>query len=92
MKGVKIGKYTYFKSDKKDKKLMTEVKGKKIHFGNPKYQHFKDKTGIWSNLDHNDKTRRKNYLIRSAGIKKKDGGLTKDDPNSPNYHARRILW
>ena len=24
--------------------------------------------------------------------KNKEGKLTKDDPTSPNYHARRILW
>jgi hypothetical protein len=92
MKGVKIGKYTYLKSDKKDKKLMTEVDGKKIHFGNAHMEHFKDRTGIWKNKDHNDKARRKNYLTRSAGIKRKNGTLTKDDPLSPNYHSRRILW
>ncbi len=92
MKGVKIGKYTYFKSDKKDKKLMTEVNGKKVHFGSSKMEHFKDKTGIWKSKDHGDKDRRKNYLTRSAGIKKKDGTLTKDDPTSPNYHSRKILW
>tara|TARA_Y100000114_G_scaffold138331_1_gene141229 strand:- start:6766 stop:7038 length:273 start_codon:yes stop_codon:yes gene_type:complete len=89
---IKIGKYTYEKSNRKDKKLMTVVDGKKVHFGNPAYQHFKDKTSIWSNLDHNDKARRDNYLTRSAGIKNKEGKLTKDDPSSPNYHARRILW
>ena len=91
----KIGKYTYEKSTRKDKKLMTTVDGKKVHFGNPNpppNQHFKDKTGIWSKLDHNDPKRRKNYLTRTAGIKDKSGKLTKDDPKSPNYHARRILW
>lgn len=93
---VKIGKYEYEKSTKKDKKLMVTVKvdgkDKTIHFGSSKMEHFKDKTGIWSNKDHGDKVRRKNYLARSAGIKNKKGELTKDDPKSPNYHARRILW
>ena len=89
---VKIGRYNYEKSTKKDKKLMTVVDGKTIHFGSSKMEHFKDKTGIWSNKDHGDKVRRKNYLARSAGIKNKKGELTKDDPKSPNYHARRILW
>ena len=89
---VKIGKYEYEKSSRKDKKLMTMVDGKRVHFGNPKYKHWKDKTGIWKSMDHNDKERRKNYLTRSAGIKDKDGKLTKDNPSSPNYHARKILW
>ena len=89
---IKIGNYTYEKSSRKDKKLMTKINNKVVHFGNPQYQHFKDKTGIWKSLDHNDSKRRKNYLTRSAGIKNKDGKLTKDLPESPNYHARRILW
>lgn len=89
---VKIGKYNYQKSNRKDKKLMTVVDGKKVHFGNPNYQHFKDRTGIWKKLDHGDPKRRENYLTRTAGIKNKDGKLTKDIPSSPNYHARRILW
>lgn len=87
-----IGKYTYLKSTRKDKKLMTIVNGKMIHFGNPEYEHYKDRTGIWSNLDHNDRVRRKLYLARASKIKDKKGNLTKNDPNSPNYHAIRILW
>jgi hypothetical protein len=89
---MKIGKYNYEKSTRKDKKLMTVVDGKKVHFGNPSYQHFKDKTGIWKKLDHNDPERRKNYLSRASAIKNKQGQLTKDIPSSPNYHAIRILW
>ena len=93
---VKIGKYNYEKSTRKDKKLMVTVKvdgkDKKIHFGNPEYEHFKDRTGIWKELDHNDKDRRKNYLTRSGRIKNKKGELTKDDPQSSNWHVRKILW
>ena len=92
---VKIGKYNYEKSTRKDKKLMVKVNNKVIHFGNlkpPANQHFKDKTGIWSNLDHGDKQRRKNFLTRTSGIKDKNGNLTKDNPESPNFHARKILW
>ena len=89
---VKIGRYNYEKSTRPDKKLMVLVKGKTIHFGSREMEHFKDKTGIWKSKDHNDETRRQNYLRRSAGIKNKEGKLTKDDPESPNFHARRILW
>ena len=32
-KAVKVGKYVYEKSSRKDKKLMTKVNGKTIHFG-----------------------------------------------------------
>ena len=89
---VKIGKYDYKKSTNPKKKLMTIVDGKTIHFGSRDMQQFKDKTGIWKSKDHNDEKRRKNYLTRSAGIKRKDGTLTKDDPTSANFHSRKILW
>jgi len=36
---VKVGKYNYEKSTRKDKKLMTVVNGKTIHFGNSSMQH-----------------------------------------------------
>jgi hypothetical protein len=90
---VKIGKYDYKLSTKKDKKLMTEVNGKTIHFGQRGYEHFFDKTGLLpKSLNHNDPKRRKNYLTRSRGIKNKEGQLTANIPSSPNYHAIRILW
>lgn len=88
----KIGKYTYEKSTAKGKKLMTEVKGKKVHFGDKNMSQFKDKTGIYKSKDHGDEKRRKNYLSRSGGIKDKSGKLTKNDPTSSNYHSRRVLW
>lgn len=74
-------------SDKKNKKKMVLVKRgdrvKLVHFGQKGYQDF---------TQHKDKKRRKNYLTRSAGIKNKSGQLTKNDPFSPNYWARRELW
>jgi hypothetical protein len=89
---VKIGKYDYKKSTRPDKKLMTEVNGKIVHFGSSKMEHFKDKTGIWSSKNHGDDKRRKSYLARAKGIKNKEGDLTWKNPNSPNYHSIRILW
>ena len=93
---VKVGSYDYKKSTRPGKKLMVVVekggKKKTVHFGDNKMEQFKDKTGIWSSKNHGDAQRRKNFLSRSGGIKNKSGGLTKDDPFSPNYHARRVLW
>ena len=89
---MRIGKYNYVKSPRKNFKLRVYVDNKAIDFGSRKNQHFKDKTGIWKSLDHGDVTRRKNYLTRSAGIKDGKGNLTKDNPMFANYHARRVLW
>lgn len=85
-------KYIYSKSPVKNKKLRTIVDGKTIDFGDTRYDHYFDKSGIWSSKNHNDAKRRKNYLTRSGGIKNKQGKLTMNDPSSPNYHSRRVLW
>ena len=89
---VRVGKYDYKKSTRPDKKLMVVVDGKTIHFGARSMEHFKDRTGIWKSKDHGDDKRRKSYLARAKGIKKKDGSLAWKDPKSANYHAVRILW
>ena len=90
---VKVGRFNYKKSDRPGKKLMVLLKGgRSIHFGDSTMQHYKDKTGIWKSKDHLDTKRRASYLARSGGIKRKDGTLTKNDPSSPNYHSRRVLW
>ena len=90
---VKIGKYDYIISTNPSKKLMVLVDRKVIHFGDSKYQHFKDKTGLLpKSMAHGDKARRDNYLRRTANITNKLGQKTKDLPSSANYHARKVLW
>ena len=88
--------YKPFKSPLAGKKYAVYVMrgGKKvlIHFGDSSMEHFKDKLGVWSHLDHNDKQRRKNYRNRSGGIRNKSGELTANNKNYANYWARRILW
>lgn len=83
----------FLKSTRKNKKYMVYYNNKWIHFGDIRYEHYKDRTPlkIYSYLDHNDKQRRKNYLQRSMGIKSK-GNLTYNDPNSPNYYSIKYLW
>ena len=91
-RGVKVGRYTYCKSNKQGKKLMVEVDGKTIHFGDANMQHYKDRTGIWKSKDHGDSERRENYRSRAGGIKKGDGSLAVKDPKQANYHAYNVLW
>ena len=76
------------KSTAKGKKMMVlaakTVNGKKhvkvVHFGAVGYRH------------NYSMEAKQNYLKRSAGIRDKNGNLTKDDPWSANYWSRRILW
>ena len=78
--------YKPFKSSAKNKKHSVYVmKGgskRLIHFGDAKMQDY---------THHKDDKRQESYLKRSAGIRDKSGRLTKDDKNSANYWARRLL-
>jgi hypothetical protein len=80
---------TPWKSDRKFKKFQVCAKDKysgevkNIHFGDNRFEDF---------TQHRDKTRRANYLSRSAGIKDGQGRLTKDNPGSANFWARKKLW
>ncbi|MCP5508929.1 MAG: hypothetical protein H7A39_00740 [Chlamydiales bacterium] len=75
-------------STAKGKKMMVlasktvdgEKRVKIVHFGALGYGH------------NYSAAAKKNYLARSAGIRNKDGKLTKNDPWSANYWARKILW
>ena len=84
--------YTYSLSTNKNKKLKVVVDGKTIHFGDTRYEHYFDKTGLLPKLqNHLDDKRRKAYLDRASKIKDSTG-LAMNNPKSANYHAVRILW
>jgi len=88
----KVGKYTYEKSTRPEKKLMVKVNNRTIHFGARGMNQFRDKTRIWKSKDTGDNVARKSFRARMGGIKKKDGSKAVNDPNSPAYHAMRVLW
>ena len=70
----------------KEKKIVLAKKGDKVkvvRFG---------LRGMEDFTQHRDPERRKNYLARSAGIRNKDGELTKNDKFSANHWARKTLW
>jgi len=79
--------YKPFKSKSKNKKYSVYVmKGDKkrlIHFGDSRYQQFKDKIGDFKHLDHGDKNRRDKYY-------KRHGDTT--DKNTAKYWSHKILW
>lgn len=65
---------------------------KLLHFGHQDYQHYFDKGGVYSKLNHLDPVRRKRYRARAQGIKNKLGQRTYLDRNSKNYWAYHYLW
>jgi len=79
--------YKPFVSKAKNKKYSVYVmkNGKKrlIHFGDSRYQQFEDKLGHYSNLNHYDKKRQKNYFSRHGDTK---------DKNTAKYWSHKILW
>ena len=81
-------------STQKNKKYMVLVNDKWIHFGDSRYEQYRDSTPLklYSYLDHKDKQRRRNYLLRAKGIKNKFDALTYLDKNSPNYWSIKYLW
>jgi hypothetical protein len=83
----------YYISEKPNKKLKVKVNDKWVHFGSTLYENYYDKTKLLdNNYNHLDEDRRRRYLTRATKIKDKEGNLTVNDINSPNYHAIRILW
>ena len=84
------------RSTRKNKKYMvTTPSGKKIvHFGDTRYQHYRDSTGLklYSNLDHLDKKRRDNYRTRHKSIMLKNGKPAYLDREQPAYWSFHYLW
>ncbi len=81
--------YKPFVSKAKNKKYSVYVKsdnksGKKlIHFGDSRYEQFKDKLGHYKRLDHNDPKRKKAYYARHGKATSKD---------TAKYWSHKILW
>jgi hypothetical protein len=73
--------------NKKRYRLVTNTatgKTKKVNYGNSNYDNYGN--------GHRSEKRRNNYLTRSAGIRDKNGELTKDNPMSSNFLSRSDLW
>jgi len=83
------------KSTKKNKKYMVKTPNNKlVHFGDTRYEHFKDKTPLklYSHLDHNDKKRRDAYRKRHQAIKLKDGTPAYKNKEQSAYYSYNYLW
>jgi hypothetical protein len=84
------------RSNRAGKKYTVKVqyKGnvKTLHFGSSTYPHYYDKWRSYTNLNHNDKLRRINYLARSSGITNKHGRKVINNPFSPAFWSGRVLW
>lgn len=76
---------TLKKSTRIHKKYMVYYKDKWVHFGDNRYQHYKDSTPLklYSNLDHGDNRRKELYYMRHGRTKNK---------YSAKYWSNKYLW
>ena len=79
--------YVIQKSTRKNKKYKAVFADKRpaIHFGDNRYQQYKDSTplGLYSKLDHLDKNRRRLYYARHGKATTK---------YSAKYFSHKYLW
>jgi len=76
-------KFKPIKSTKKNKKYMVLTDKGIIHFGDTRFQNFRQ---------HKDKVKQEAYCRRAKGIKNKNGKLTYKDKNSANYWSYHFTW
>ncbi len=79
--------YKPVKSTKQGKKGMVYV----MKDGKKRLLHFGD-SSMTDKRKGASKAQQKSYLARSAGIRNKQGKLTKNDRTSANYWSRKVNW
>jgi|TARA_R100000479_G_scaffold159282_1_gene96407 hypothetical protein len=82
---MKLELYKPVISTRKYKKYMVLTKRGIIHFGDKRYNQFKDKLGAYKHLDHKDKERQKSYYARH-------GDKNTKDKETAKYWSHKCLW
>ena len=84
----------FTKSKSKGKKYAVIYNNKTINFGSSTNSQFKDKTGLglYTHLNHGDKTKRAAFRARMSKIKNKSGEYVYKLKSSPAYWAYNYLW
>ena len=82
-KALSLGASEFGISERKTKRYYVVYQDKQIHFGSKTGQTF---------IDHGDKTIRANWIARHSKIKDKYGNYVINNPHSPSYYSRHILW
>lgn len=85
MQAGKYKGYPIYISDRLNKKYYAVLNnGSKIHFGDSRYQHYFDKIGYYSHLNHYDLNRRNLY--------KKRHDNNRHIKYTPGWFSDNILW
>ena len=88
-----------FEKGKFPKKYTVKVKNnktgriRKIHFGDVRYQQYKDRTPLklYKKMNHNTRKRMRNYFSRHSGTKNRKQAIKKEKNKSKNYYNAKIL-
>ena len=80
-------KYTAYVKDKKTKKT------RKIHFGDRRYQQYKDRTPLklYKHKNHNTRKRMQNYFSRHSGTRNRNAAILKEIAHNKGYYTPKIL-
>jgi hypothetical protein len=80
-------KYTAFIRNKKTRKI------RKIHFGDRRYQQYKDRTTLklYAKNNHNTRKRMQNYFNRHSGTRNRSKAIRKEKKKSKGFYNAKIL-
>lgn len=80
-------KYTALVKNRRTKKT------RKIHFGDRRYQQYKDRTPLklYKRKDHKTRKRMRNYFSRHSGTKNRGKAIRKEIKKSKGYYNAKIL-
>ena len=80
-------KYTAYIQNRKTKKI------RKLHFGDNRYQQYKDRTPLklYKSLNHGSRKRMHNYFNRHSGIQNREKAIAYEKNKSKNIYTPKIL-
>jgi len=86
-KGPFPKKYTAYIKNRKTKKI------RKIHFGDRRYQQYKDRTPLklYKSKNHKTRKRMQNYFSRHSGTKNREKAIKKEIKKSKDHYTAKIL-
>lgn len=86
-KGPFPKKYTAYVKNKKTKKI------RKLHFGDKRYQQYKDRTPLklYKSKNHNTRKRMQNYYSRHSGTKNRRKAIKLEKRKSNGFYNAKIL-
>jgi hypothetical protein len=86
-KGPFPKKYTAYIKNNKTKKV------RKLHFGDRRYQQYKDRTKLklYEKQNHNTRKRMRNYYSRHSGTTNRSNAISNEINKSNGYYTPKIL-